>query len=82
MTGIRVNPEREEPDFTSQKEFMKGKFSFKNVMDWIKAEGNIMAQGGATFFRASYHPKRTNVYLVEGWVKQPSDQGNPRFSED
>jgi hypothetical protein len=48
-------------------------------MVWIKAQIEFGRVAGATFFRASVHPEIPDLTLVEGWIEQPEDQGEPRF---
>jgi hypothetical protein len=46
---------------------------------WIRGSVEAARVDGLTFFRASYDPAH-NITLLEGWKKQPDDQGEPRFS--
>ncbi len=64
-----------EPEFLSEKLLEE----YENAEDWIRGEAREMRAKGATFFRATKHNQIENLVLVEGWKKQPKDQGKPRF---
>ena len=47
---------------------------------WFIARIDEMRQKGIAFCRLSLLPEASPwVCLVEGWIKQPKDQGEPRF---
>ena len=46
---------------------------------WVEAQVAAGRADGATFFRASVHPEIAYLTLMEGWAKQPEDQGEQRW---
>ena len=46
---------------------------------WIRGCIDEGRRLGATFFRASVHDSIADLTLVEGWEKQPKDQGPLRW---
>ena len=66
----------------------------ENARDWFEqAASDAHAEFGCTFFRYTYEPSPVTgdcppqalvppplALLIEGWVKQPEDQGQPRWS--
>jgi hypothetical protein len=46
---------------------------------WVRAQIEAARAQGATFFRLAQHQDAPDLLLVEGWSKQPDDQGEPRF---
>lgn len=64
----------EEPDYIAQ--------TYQNHlthMSWYNLRKREAQREGCTFFRYSYHPQDIWIALIEGWKKQPADQGEPRF---
>lgn len=47
--------------------------------DWFIAKRAEAESDGCTFFRFSVHPDNMGIALIEGWEKQPADQGEIRF---
>ena len=47
---------------------------------WFEAATKEAHARGATFFRFSIHETIPHLILIEGWKKQPADQGEPRFA--
>jgi hypothetical protein len=46
---------------------------------WIRAQVEAAKVAGSVFFRVSSHEEFPDLLLLEGWDKQPDDQGEPRF---
>ena len=46
---------------------------------WIRERVDEGWAKGAAFFRASIHAEILTLTLVEGWEKQPADQGEIRW---
>lgn len=49
------------------------------MLQWFRTRINEAADRGATWFRYS-HTEKGDGLLIEAWVKQPADQGEPRWS--
>lgn len=47
--------------------------------DWVRHEAKKANDQGATWSRATAHPKDENIILYEAWKERPKDEGNPRF---
>jgi hypothetical protein len=52
-----------------------------NIRAWIQDQTAAARRAGATYLRVSWTPEgeRPELVVIEGWAKQPDDEGAPRF---
>lgn len=66
-----------EPVFIVESDGLESAVDRRN---WLEAQLVIGREKGATFFRASTHPDKPALCLIEGWSQRPDDQGDLRFN--
>lgn len=65
-----------EPDFIFQ---TAEEMTPEQRMEWLRLHSGEANDLGATFHRATVHPKIKHLTLLESWIVRPEDQGDPRW---
>lgn len=76
-TKTKIKRNKNEPAFIAQ---TSGLTTPEERQAWIIQQLNRAYKDYATFWRATIHPERRDILLIEAWKARPKEQGEPRWN--